>query len=65
MKFKKGAMRGELTETAVECGANYTWRTRLALLDDNGHWLYTNHWRTNAHKKAARELTAAGWDAID
>jgi len=64
--FRSGSLVGELRLTQVERlsmrpGARNGWTPRLALLDKDGRWLTTLHWRSNAWKKAERELVAMGW----
>lgn len=46
-------------------GLTYRWVSCLALLDENGKWLYCCYWRSNAWKKAEKELIEAGFKKID
>lgn len=59
--FKRGDQTAHLTFAQVEMGRRYTWRCRLALLNDKGEWMYTEHWPTNARKKAMREIESLGY----
>lgn len=61
MVFSKNGMTGTLQITQIEKGRNYRWSNCLALLDSDGHWLTTMHWRSNAIKKAAEDLKSMGW----
>jgi len=68
MKFtKKRAGKvfvGELVKTINEVYVKrnkYEWRYCLVLMDSDGKWLCLDTWRTNAFRKAERELISYGW----
>ena len=63
-KYQKGKLIGVLRVTQRETYTKrgYRWTNCLALLDDNGRWLCSAHWRTNAFRKADAELKAFGWE---
>jgi hypothetical protein len=61
LTFKRGNQVGKLMLVMVEMGSRYQWRQRLALVDDQGHWLYTEHWRSNAIRKAQKAIEELGY----
>ncbi|MHC4121470.1 MAG: hypothetical protein ACYSWO_28695 [Planctomycetota bacterium] len=58
--YRRGKQVGYLTRTQRE-GAGYRWVGCLALLDSNGRWLYSGHWRSNATRKANAEICQLGY----
>lgn len=69
IRFTRGKQRATLQETMVEVWVRQgghrpskpVWRQRLALLLDDGSWAYTEHWQTNHHRKATRDVLELGW----
>jgi hypothetical protein len=55
---------GTLRVTKRE-GSGYKWVDCLALIDDNGYWVVSDYWRSNAHKKAERDLLDWGYERIE
>lgn len=53
-------MAGWIRHAFVE-GPGYRWKQVLALLDDNGRWLYSGYWRSNAYRQAIREVEGLGY----
>ncbi len=63
LTFKRGNTVAQLRQTQVEIDC--VWRSRLALLNDDGEWMYSEHWPTNALRKATREILSLGYALVE
>ena len=64
-RYRRGKQVISVQRTRVEGpGPRYVWRERLALLLDDGSWAYTEHWPTNATRKAHEAALSLGYAPI-
>lgn len=53
-------MAGWIMHAMAE-GPSHGWKQVLALVDDQGRWLYSQAWRSNAYRQAIREVEELGY----
>ena len=58
-----GSLKTVNVEICRKC--KYIWVAKIALVDDEGKWLYTGYWNLNQiNTKAIPELKNIGWEII-